>query len=149
MPSYTINSTSTVNGSTQSITHVSSIEDIEQKTAQEDFIANVISLLQSQKFTDIMIPTGDAESRPYLFYDPTPSPPSQPELDDWTDFVTDGGAIVIVEDDQTRFDTIMAETFALGKKFILALKSAAVNGTNKSISFTSRFNYSCDITVGV
>lgn len=146
MPSYTINSTSTVDGSAQNMTQVASVSTVEEKSSQEDFLVNVVAVLQSQKFSDIKVPEGEPSERDYLFYDPTEGA-TQPTVADWKTFIQ--GSATISEDNQTRFDTIVSETFSLGKKFILAIKGAIASGSNKDISFTSRFNYSYQITVGV
>lgn len=146
MPSYTINSTSIVDGSAQNVTQAASVQTVEEKSSQEDFLTNVVAIFQSQKFNDIKVPEGEASERDYLFYDPAEGA-TQPTVEDWKEFIQ--GSAVISEDHQIKFDTIVSETFSLGKKFILALKSSIATSANKNIFFTSRFNYSMEIIVGV
>lgn len=144
MSRYTINSVSTIDGTTQEISKISSTEDMLDKSAQEDFLKNVISVLQSQKFTDIKVPIGDKNSRPYLFYDPTQFP-IQPTVNSWKEFVQ--GESEIPELDQTRFDAIMNETFLIGKKFMLALNNSLSMKVNKKFQYKSKYGYSYDIIV--
>jgi hypothetical protein len=141
MTSYSINSISNVDGSVQEITKNSSVDDILDKSSQEDFLRNVVSMLQSQKFNDIKVPVGDRNNRPYLFYDPSVYP-TQPTVNDWKMFIQ--GTVIIDELDQIRFNEIINETFLLGKRFMLALKNYK---GGKNINYKSKHGYSYNIMI--